>query len=77
MFRLWNRLAGAIVGNKLSTKVLDSAKFYAQLNYALANAAIAAWDAKYALTPAPPPPLAEFTPIYVFRADFIFQDTTT
>ncbi|KAK4127025.1 acid phosphatase/Vanadium-dependent haloperoxidase, partial [Parathielavia appendiculata] len=44
----WNRLAGAIIGNKLDTKVVDSAKFYAQLNYALANAGFAAWDTKYA-----------------------------
>ncbi|GAB1310624.1 Acid phosphatase/Vanadium-dependent haloperoxidase [Madurella fahalii] len=44
----WNRFAGAIVGNKLATKPLESAKLYAQLNYALANAAFAAWDTKYA-----------------------------
>jgi hypothetical protein len=42
----WNRLAHAVVGNKLATNVLESAKFYAQLNYALANAAIASWDSK-------------------------------
>ncbi|KAH6853995.1 phosphatidic acid phosphatase type 2/haloperoxidase [Chaetomium sp. MPI-CAGE-AT-0009] len=43
----WNRFAGALVGGKFTTKVLDSAKFYAQLNYALANAGIASWDAKF------------------------------
>lgn len=43
----WNRLANQVVGNKLATDVLASAKFYAQLNYALANAAIASWDSKY------------------------------
>ncbi|PSN59912.1 acid phosphatase/Vanadium-dependent haloperoxidase [Corynespora cassiicola Philippines] len=43
----WNRLANAVVGNSLATDVLASAKFYAQLNYALANAAIASWDSKY------------------------------
>ncbi|KAL2021593.1 hypothetical protein VTK56DRAFT_6946 [Thermocarpiscus australiensis] len=43
----WNRFAGAIVGNKLATKVLESAKLYAQLNYALANAGFAAWNNKY------------------------------
>ncbi|PGH09412.1 hypothetical protein AJ80_07687 [Polytolypa hystricis UAMH7299] len=43
----WNRLANAVVGNKLADNVLESAKFYAQLNYALANAAIASWDSKY------------------------------
>lgn len=42
----WNRVASAVVGNKLATDVLASAKFYAQLNYALANAAIASWDSK-------------------------------
>jgi hypothetical protein len=42
----WNRLANAVVGDKLSKDVLSSAKFYAQLNYALANAAIASWDSK-------------------------------
>lgn len=44
--RGWNRLAHAVVGNSLATDVVVSAKFYAQLNYALANAAIASWDAK-------------------------------
>ncbi|KAK3300605.1 phosphatidic acid phosphatase type 2/haloperoxidase [Chaetomium fimeti] len=44
---VWNRFAGALVGDKFTTKVLDSAKFYAQLNYALANAGIASWDSKY------------------------------
>ena len=39
-------LANQVVGNKLATDVLASAKFYAQLNYALANAAIASWDSK-------------------------------
>ncbi|KAF2683651.1 acid phosphatase/Vanadium-dependent haloperoxidase [Lentithecium fluviatile CBS 122367] len=43
----WNRLATAVIGNKLAIDVLVSAKFYAQLNYALANAAIASWDSKY------------------------------
>ncbi|KAL2059837.1 hypothetical protein VTL71DRAFT_9992, partial [Oculimacula yallundae] len=43
----WNRLAHAVIGNSLATDVKASAKFYAQLNYALANAAIASWDSKY------------------------------
>ncbi|CAG8983484.1 hypothetical protein HYALB_00000653 [Hymenoscyphus albidus] len=43
----WNRLAHAVIGNSLATDVLASAKFYAQLNYALSNAAIASWDSKY------------------------------
>ncbi|KAK7182477.1 hypothetical protein DPSP01_010633 [Paraphaeosphaeria sporulosa] len=43
----WNRLANNVIGDKLATDVLASAKFYAQLNYALANAAIASWDSKY------------------------------
>ena len=43
----WNRLAHAVIGNKYATDVLTSAKFYAQLNYALSNAAIASWDSKY------------------------------
>jgi hypothetical protein len=42
----WNRLANLVVGNSLATDVLASAKFYAQLNYALANGAIASWDTK-------------------------------
>lgn len=42
----WNRLAHAVVGNSLATDVKASAKFYAQLNYALANAGIASWDSK-------------------------------
>lgn len=36
-----------MVGNSLATNVLASAKLYAQLNYALSNAAIASWDSKY------------------------------
>ncbi|KAK4647860.1 uncharacterized protein QC761_105120 [Podospora bellae-mahoneyi] len=44
----WNRFAGAIVGSKLDKKPLESAKFYAQLNYAIANAGFASWDVKYA-----------------------------
>jgi hypothetical protein len=44
--RVWNRLASAVIGKSLATNVLASAKFYAQLNYALANAGIAAWDTK-------------------------------
>ncbi|KAK4206985.1 acid phosphatase/Vanadium-dependent haloperoxidase [Rhypophila decipiens] len=43
----WNRFAHSVVGNKLATKVVESAKFYAQLNYALANAGIASWDNKF------------------------------
>jgi hypothetical protein len=43
---LWNRIANAVIGQSLATNVLQSAKFYAQLNYALANAGIAAWDTK-------------------------------
>ncbi|KAH7310247.1 hypothetical protein BKA65DRAFT_575241 [Rhexocercosporidium sp. MPI-PUGE-AT-0058] len=40
----WNRLAHVVVGNSLATDVKASAKFYAQLNYALANAAITVTD---------------------------------
>jgi hypothetical protein len=39
-------LAGAVIGDSLATNVLASAKFFAQLNYALANAGIAAWHVK-------------------------------
>jgi len=46
----WNRFAAVIVGNKLATKVVESAKFWAQLNFALANAGFASWDVKYAYT---------------------------
>lgn len=42
----WNRLAHLVIGDKLKTNVKASAKFYAQLNYALANAGIASWDTK-------------------------------
>ncbi|KAK3694473.1 phosphatidic acid phosphatase type 2/haloperoxidase [Podospora appendiculata] len=44
---VWNRLAHGVIGNSLATKVIESAKFYAQLNYALANAGFAAWDTKF------------------------------
>jgi hypothetical protein len=43
----WNRFAHAIVGSSLADDVVGSAKFYAQFNYALANAAIGAWDNKF------------------------------
>ncbi|KAK0392291.1 hypothetical protein NLU13_1787 [Sarocladium strictum] len=43
----WNKFAHAIIKNSLANDVVASAKFYAQLNYALANAAIGSWDAKY------------------------------
>jgi len=53
---VWNRLAHAIIGRSLATKVVDSARFYAQLNYALANAGIAGWETKY-VSPLPRPTL--------------------
>lgn len=43
----WNRLATLVIGDSLAKDVHASAVFYAQLNYALANAAIASWDSKY------------------------------
>ncbi|KAH7072663.1 phosphatidic acid phosphatase type 2/haloperoxidase [Paraphoma chrysanthemicola] len=42
----WNRFAHNVIGSKYAKDVLSSAKFYAQLNYAHANAAIAGWDSK-------------------------------
>ncbi|KAH8726227.1 phosphatidic acid phosphatase type 2/haloperoxidase [Phaeosphaeriaceae sp. PMI808] len=42
----WNRFAHNVIGVKYAKDVVKSAKFYAQLNYALANAAIASWDSK-------------------------------
>jgi hypothetical protein len=42
----WNRLAGNVIGSRYAKDVLTSATFYLQLNYALANAAIAGWDSK-------------------------------
>ncbi|KAE9989125.1 hypothetical protein EG328_000056 [Venturia inaequalis] len=44
---VWNRIATAVIGTSLATDVLGSAKFYAQLNFALANAGIAGWNIKY------------------------------
>ncbi|SPO03592.1 uncharacterized protein DNG_06275 [Cephalotrichum gorgonifer] len=44
----WNRFANNIVGDALAEDVVASAKFYAQLNYALANAAIGSFETKYA-----------------------------
>lgn len=44
---VWNRIATAVIGKSLATNVLASAKFYAQLNYALANAGIAGWNVKF------------------------------
>jgi hypothetical protein len=40
-------LALAQPAHKRKQDVVKSAKFYAQLNYALANAGIASWDTKY------------------------------
>ncbi|KAJ3514778.1 hypothetical protein NLJ89_g2180 [Agrocybe chaxingu] len=43
----WNRFARAIVGNSLSTDISKSAKFFAQLNWAIANAGTIGFDAKH------------------------------
>ncbi|GIZ47767.1 hypothetical protein CKM354_001085000 [Cercospora kikuchii] len=43
---IWSRFAYNVLANRYATDVLSSAKFAAQLNYALANAAIAGWDSK-------------------------------
>jgi hypothetical protein len=43
---IWNRFAYRVIGNKFVNDVLSSARFAAQVNYALANAAIAGWDSK-------------------------------
>ncbi|KAF2854733.1 acid phosphatase/Vanadium-dependent haloperoxidase [Plenodomus tracheiphilus IPT5] len=42
----WNRFAHNVIGDRYAKDVVTSAKFYLQLNYALANAAIASWDSK-------------------------------
>lgn len=42
----WNRFAHAVFGTRYAKDVVTSAKLYLQLNYALANAAIASWDSK-------------------------------
>lgn len=42
----WNRFAYNVIGDRYAANVLLAAKFAVQLNYALANAAIAGWDAK-------------------------------
>ncbi|KAH8598336.1 phosphatidic acid phosphatase type 2/haloperoxidase [Bisporella sp. PMI_857] len=60
----WNRLAHAVVGNSLAENVTASAKFYAQLNYALANAAIASWDSKYTYN--------SWRPVTAIRYPFIY-----
>jgi hypothetical protein len=44
--RGWTRIANAVIGQSLKDNVLESAKFYAKFNYALANAGIASWHAK-------------------------------
>jgi hypothetical protein len=44
---VWTRIANGVIGNSLAKDVYGSAKFYAQLQYALANAGIAGWHAKY------------------------------
>jgi hypothetical protein len=43
----WTRFANEVVGDDLKTDVVKSAKFYAQLYYALANAGIASFHIKY------------------------------
>lgn len=44
----WNRFAHNVLGTRYATSIASSAKFYLQLNYAMANAAIAGWDSKSA-----------------------------
>ncbi len=61
------------MGNKVATKVLDFTKFYAQLNYALANTGLAAWDSKSVSPPIPipllsQPPLTPLPPRFFYDA---------
>ncbi|KAK5651499.1 hypothetical protein OQA88_11953 [Cercophora sp. LCS_1] len=61
----WNRIAHSVVGNSLAKKVVESAKFYAQLNYALFNAGVASWDTKYAYDGWRPVTAIQRTDIYL------------
>lgn len=42
----WNDAAIEIIGDRYKSDVSSSAKFFAQLHFALANAYITAWDTK-------------------------------
>jgi hypothetical protein len=42
----WNRIANVLTGNSLANDISKSAKLYTQLNYAMANGAIASWVSK-------------------------------
>lgn len=42
----WNRFAHNVIGKRLLNDVVKTIKFYLQVNYAMANAAIAGWDSK-------------------------------
>lgn len=42
----WNRIANTIVGNSLANNISQSARLRTQLNYAMANGAIASWVSK-------------------------------
>ncbi|ROT38892.1 acid phosphatase/Vanadium-dependent haloperoxidase [Sodiomyces alkalinus F11] len=43
----WNRAAVGVLGDRYKSDVFSSAKFFAELNFAGANAYIATWDTKY------------------------------
>jgi hypothetical protein len=45
----WDRVAASLISKRRST-MLDTARLLAQLNLAMADAVIAAWDAKYTFT---------------------------
>jgi hypothetical protein len=42
----WNRFANIMVGNSFVTNVVGAAKLRTQLNYAMFDAAVAAWVSK-------------------------------
>jgi hypothetical protein len=51
--QFWNRLSTAVVGTRNAGNVYESAKFYALVNWAFANAGFVAWKSKYAVRLSP------------------------
>ncbi|PQE16199.1 VaNADium chloroperoxidase protein [Rutstroemia sp. NJR-2017a BVV2] len=73
----WTRFANAAVGNSLANDVFKSAKYYAQLNYALANAGIAAWHAKYQYNAWRPITAIHYTDTYLSSGKSVYDPNWT
>ncbi|KAG8624869.1 hypothetical protein KVT40_006620 [Elsinoe batatas] len=73
----WTRFANGAIGQSLATDVPASAKFYAQFYYALANAGIASWQAKFQYNAWRPITAIRFPEVYLSSGRNISNPTWT